>query len=57
MIHNQNGEAIISCENVSKRYGAFVALKNVSLNVAKGEVVCIVGPSGGGKSPCTRHVC
>jgi ABC-type polar amino acid transport system ATPase subunit len=56
MITNQSSEAIISCENVSKRYGAFVALKNVSLDVSKGEVVCIVGPSGGGKSTFLRTI-
>jgi ABC-type polar amino acid transport system ATPase subunit len=56
MIDNQSCEAIISCENVSKRYGAFVALKNVSLDVSKGEVVCIVGPSGGGKSTFLRTI-
>lgn len=52
----QNGEAFIKCANVSKCYGAFVALKNVSLDVFKGEVVCIIGPSGGGKSTFLRTI-
>jgi ABC-type polar amino acid transport system ATPase subunit len=56
MITDQSSEAIISCENVSKRYGALDALKNVSLDVFRGEVVCIVGPSGGGKSTFLRTI-
>lgn len=56
MSDSQSGGAIVSCANVSKRYGAFFALKNVSLEVSKGEVVCIVGPSGGGKSTFLRTI-
>jgi ABC-type polar amino acid transport system ATPase subunit len=56
MSADQNDTPIVKCTNVSKRYGAFVALKNVSLAVFKGEVVCIVGPSGGGKSTFLRTI-
>jgi ABC-type polar amino acid transport system ATPase subunit len=47
---------IVICTDVCKRYGSFVALKDVNLEVAKGEVVCIVGPSGGGKSTFLRTI-
>jgi len=47
---------IVTCTNVCKRYGSFVALKDVNLEVSKGEVVCIVGPSGGGKSTFLRTI-
>jgi ABC-type polar amino acid transport system ATPase subunit len=45
---------MIVCEGVRKSFGAFEALKGVSLDVAQGEVLCIIGPSGGGKSTFLR---
>jgi len=42
--------ATVSLEGVSKRYGAVVALDEVSLVVRNGEFVCLVGTSGCGKS-------
>ena len=45
---------MIVCKGVRKFFGAFEALKGVSLEVARGEVLCIIGPSGGGKSTFLR---
>jgi ABC-type polar amino acid transport system ATPase subunit len=45
---------IIACRGVRKSFGAIEVLKGVDLEVARGEVVCIVGPSGGGKSTFLR---
>jgi polar amino acid transport system ATP-binding protein/general L-amino acid transport system ATP-binding protein len=42
--------------NVSKYFGDFQALKNVSLDVALGERVVICGPSGSGKSTLIRCI-
>ena len=47
-------QPVILCERVQKFFGRFEALKQVDLSVARGEVVCIVGPSGGGKSTLLR---
>ena len=42
--------------DVVKRYGHFKALAGMSLEVARGEVVCIIGPSGSGKSTFLRCI-
>jgi len=49
-------EPMIKLEGIHKRFGALEVLKGVDLNVAKGEVVCILGPSGSGKSTFLRCV-
>ena len=50
------GEEIIVCENVSKWFGDFQALKNISTTVKRQEVVVIIGPSGSGKSTFIRTI-
>ncbi|MCL0034959.1 ABC transporter ATP-binding protein [Dehalococcoidia bacterium] len=49
-------EAILRVENLSKSYGKFAAVKNVSLELRRGEVFGFLGPNGAGKTT-TIKVC
>ncbi len=49
-------EPIIQIQNVHKHFGHVQALRGVSLNIEKGEVVVIIGPSGSGKSTLLRCI-
>jgi L-cystine transport system ATP-binding protein len=47
---------MIELKNIVKKFGDQTVLDNVSLNVAEGEVLALVGPSGGGKSTLLRCI-
>ena len=47
---------IIELRNISKDFGDIEALKDVSLNVERGQVIVIIGPSGSGKSTLLRCI-
>lgn len=43
-------EKILNARNVTKRFGGLVAVNNVSLYVARNELVALIGPNGAGKT-------
>jgi polar amino acid transport system ATP-binding protein len=52
-------DVVMHAEDVHKRFGRLEVLKGVSLDVAKGETVCIIGASGSGKTTflrCINHL-
>src|SRR3954447_12157539 len=44
------GETLVEMEGVGKSYGAIRALQGISLRVGAGEVTCVLGDNGAGKS-------
>lgn len=48
---------MIEVQNLSKRYGKFLANDNISLAVAPGELTVLLGPNGAGKSTLIKSVC
>ncbi|MBB5080327.1 amino acid ABC transporter ATP-binding protein [Nonomuraea sp. NPDC050547] len=43
-------------ENVNKHFGALHVLRDINLTVSRGEVLVVIGPSGGGKSTLCRTI-
>ncbi len=42
----QGGKTLIKVENVTKKYGGYVAVNNISFTVNDGEIVGFLGPNG-----------
>jgi phospholipid/cholesterol/gamma-HCH transport system ATP-binding protein len=51
-----NAEIVVEFDDVWKRYERREVLAGVSLRIFRGEVLCILGPSGTGKSVALRHI-
>jgi len=50
------GGPMVKLEGIHKSFGELKVLKGVDLEIAKGEVVCVLGPSGSGKSTLLRCI-
>ncbi len=48
---------LLKIDNLGKRFAGFVALQNISLEVAAGERVGLIGPNGSGKSTLVNCIC
>lgn len=51
----ENG-MVLEVQGIQKRFGALEVLKGISLTVARGEVLAVIGPSGSGKSTLARCI-
>ncbi|AFR29018.1 MULTISPECIES: amino acid ABC transporter ATP-binding protein [Micrococcaceae] len=51
-----NADGTIHAQKIRKSFGPKTVLKNVDLDIASGEICCIIGPSGSGKSTLLRCI-
>jgi len=51
-----SAEALVQVRGVTKKFGSFTALNDIDLDIARGEVVVLLGASGSGKSTVCRCV-
>jgi branched-chain amino acid transport system ATP-binding protein len=50
-------EIVLSAHEMTRRYGGFLAVDNVSIDVEKGEIRGLIGPNGAGKSTLMDLIC
>jgi ABC-type multidrug transport system ATPase subunit len=48
---------VIDAQNISKRYGKFLANDNISLTAESGKLTVLLGPNGAGKSTLIKSIC
>ena len=49
-------KTVIKLENISKKYGSFLALDNINLEVQDGEIIGLIGPNGAGKTTTLKLI-
>lgn len=49
-----NNKPLIQVQNLGKKFGEMEVLKDINVDIYKGDVVCVIGPSGSGKSTFLR---
>ena len=52
----EEASAYLRIERLTKAFGAFIAIRDVSLDIFEGEFVCFLGPSGCGKTTLLRAI-
>jgi iron(III) transport system ATP-binding protein len=56
VVNNENATPYLQIDRMSKKFGDFLALDTVSLEVYEGEFICFLGPSGCGKTTFLRAI-
>ena len=54
MTTDRKGEPLIQVQHLGKSFGDLEVLKDINVDIYKGDVVCVIGPSGSGKSTFLR---
>ena len=49
-------KTVIKLENISKKYGSFLALDNINLEIQDGEIIGLIGPNGAGKTTTLKLI-
>ena len=55
-MNKNNSPIYLTVKNLDKHFGAFQALKNISIDIQEGEFACFLGPSGCGKTTLLRCI-
>lgn len=56
-IKKQSSTPLIKAENLTKRFGSFVAAQDISFTIKRGEIFGLLGPNGAGKSTIFKMLC
>lgn len=54
---SEGKEVFVSMRNVHQRFGSNHVLRGIDLDIYRGETLCLLGGSGGGKSVLMKHIC
>ncbi len=53
----RDAQTVLVVEGLTKRFGPVAAVRNLNLNVARGEIAALLGPDGAGKTTTLRMLC
>ncbi len=53
----RDAQPVLIVEGLTKRFGPVAAVRNLNLNVARGEIAALLGPDGAGKTTTLRMLC
>ncbi len=54
--HTEDRDTVLSCRNMSRWFGGLQAMKDVSIDIRRGEILGLVGPNGSGKTTTVNAI-